>query len=90
MNFADLLTKKHDLSVDNLSTGSDWQTGLPWMRLGIEDMPLFSHESLTITKEVEELIEECFKSVTILCEPLTLEKEIVGSSSGENISVSDK
>ena len=25
MNLANLLTKKHDLSVDNLSTSSDWQ-----------------------------------------------------------------
>ena len=29
MNLADLLTKKHDLSVGSLSTGSEWQTGLP-------------------------------------------------------------
>ena len=88
MNLADLLTK-NNLSVDNLSTGSDWQTGLAWMRLGTEDMPFSQYQSLTITKEVEKLIEEeCFKDVTLLSEPLTVEKEIVGSNIGENISVS--
>ena len=51
-------------------------------------MQLFSYKSLTLTKEVEELIEEeCIKSVTILCEPLFLEKEIVGLNSLDNISV---
>ena len=70
MNLADLLIKKNDLSVDNLSTGTDWQTGLPWMRLGTEDMPLSPCQSLTITKEAEKLSEEeCFKNVTILSEP---------------------
>ena len=29
LNLSDLLTKKHDLIVEDLSTGSNWQTGLP-------------------------------------------------------------
>ena len=29
LNLSDLLTKKHDLTVEDLSTGSNWQTGLP-------------------------------------------------------------
>ena len=63
INLADLLMKKHELTVEDLSTGSDWQSGLPRMRLGTEDMPLSPHQSLTITREVEELIEEeCFNS----------------------------
>ena len=38
---------------------------------------------------MEELIEEeCFKVVTLLSEPLTLEKEILGSSIGVNLCVS--
>ena len=42
-----------------------------------------------LTREVEELIEEeCFKSVTLLSNPLTLDKEIVGLNICENISVS--
>ena len=89
MNLADLLTKKHELTFRDLSTGSDWQTGLPWMRLDTEDMPLFLYQSLTITREVEELIEEeCFKNITLLSEPLTLEKNIPGLGTGVNLSVS--
>ena len=30
LNLSDLLTEKHDLTVE----GSNWQTGLPWMKLG--------------------------------------------------------
>ena len=75
--------------VENLSTCSDWQTGRPWMRLGTEDMPLSPYQSLTITREVEELIEEeYFKDVTLLSEPLTLEKEIPGSNIGVNLIIS--
>ena len=43
LNLSDLLTKKHDLTVEDLSTGSHWQAGHPWMKLGIEDMPLFPY-----------------------------------------------
>ena len=70
LNLSDLLTKKHDLTVDDLSTGSKWQTGLPWMKLRIEDIPLAPYQSLTITKEIEELIkEECFKELSPVPEP---------------------
>ena len=33
LNLSDLLTKKHDLTVEDLSTGSNWQAGLPWIKL---------------------------------------------------------
>ena len=78
MNITDLLTKRHELSVESLSTGSEWQSGLSWMNLGIEDMPLSPYQSLTISKEVEELIEEeCFKNINLLSEPLNFEKNVV-------------
>ena len=89
MNLSDLLTTKHDLTIEDLSTGSNWQTGLPWMRLGTEDMPLSPYQSLTITREVEELIEEeCFKEIALLPEPLTLETEIPRLGTGVNLSIS--
>ena len=57
------------------------------MRLGTEDMPLSPYQTLTITREVEELIEEeCFKDIALLPEPLTLEKEIPGLGIGVNLS----
>ena len=88
INLSDLLTKKHDLTIEDLSTGSNWQTGLPWMKLGIEDMPLSPYQSLTINREVEELIEEeCFKEISLVPEPLNLETEIPGLGTGANFSV---
>ena len=88
LNLSDLLTKKHDLTVEDLSTGSNWQAGLPWMKLGTKDMPLFPHQLLTITREVEELIEEeCFKDVSPIPEPLFPEMEIPGLGTGVNASV---
>ena len=78
MNITDLLTKRHELSVESLSTGSKWQSGLSWMNLGIEEMPLSPYQSLTISREVEELIEEeCFKNINLLSEPLNFEKNVV-------------
>ena len=58
LNLSDLLTKMHELTVEDLSTGSNWQAGLPWMKLGTEDMPLSPYQLLIITREVEELTEE--------------------------------
>ena len=47
------------------------------MKFGTEDMPLALYQSLTITREVEELIEEeCFKEILPVPEPLILENEI--------------
>ena len=88
LNLSDLLTKRHDLTVEDLSTGSYWQAGYPWMKLGTEDMPLFLYQSLTLTREVEELIEEeCFKDVSPTPEPLIPEMEIMGLGAGVNTSV---
>ena len=58
------------------------------MKLGTEDMPLFPYQSLTITREVEELIEkECFKDVSPIPEPSIPEMEILGLRTGVNVSV---
>ena len=46
LNLSDLMTKKHELTVEDLSTGSNWQSGHPWMRLETVDMPLFPYQSL--------------------------------------------
>ena len=51
-------------------------------------MPLSPYRLLTITREVEELIEEeCFKDVSPIPEPLIPETEIPGSGTGVNNSV---
>ena len=51
-------------------------------------MPLSPYQSLTITKDVEDLIEEeCFKDVSPPPEPLTPEMEFPGLGAGVNGSV---
>ena len=58
------------------------------MKLGTEDMPLSPYQTLTITREVEELIEEeCLKDISPIPEPLILETEILRSGTGVNFSV---
>ena len=58
------------------------------MKLETVDMPLFPYQSLTITKDVEELIEEeCFKDVSPPTEPLIPEQEIPGLGAGVETSV---
>ena len=47
------------------------------------DMPLFPYQSLTLTKDIEALIEEeCFKDVSPPPEPLIPEMEIPGLGAG--------
>ena len=88
LNLSDLLTKKHDLTVEDLSTGSNWQSGYPWMKLETVDMPLFPFQSLTISQDVEELIEEeCFKDISPPPEPLIPEMEILGLGAGVENSI---
>ena len=59
------MTKKHDLTVEDLSTGSNWQSVYPWMRVETVDMSLFPYQSLTISLDVEELIEaEYFRDIS--------------------------
>ena len=53
-NFADLITKKHELSVESVSLNSVWQTGLPWMKLDTEDMPLLAYDQLRVEKPIED------------------------------------
>ena len=50
LNLADLLTKHHELNVDSVTMHSVWQTGLPWMQLDVESMPLLAYEQLTVDK----------------------------------------
>ena len=40
LNLSDLLTKKHAVKVEDVSTGSVWIEGLDWMTKDTEDMPL--------------------------------------------------
>ena len=49
-NLADLLTKKHELSVESVTLNSVWQNSLPRMRLDTESMPLLAYDQLRVEK----------------------------------------
>ena len=58
------------------------------MKLETVDMLLFPYQSLRISQDVEELIEEeCFKDVSPPPEPLIPEMEIAGLGAGVETSV---
>ena len=60
-NIADLLTKYHELSIQDLSTGSLWQCGHPWMHKDEDHMNLHNYEDLKIdTNSTSEITTECF------------------------------
>ena len=52
-NLADLLTK-HELSVDSVTLNFVWQSGLPWMRLDTESMPLLAYDQLRVEKPIKD------------------------------------
>ena len=60
-NLANLLTKKHELSVESVSLNSAWQTGLPWMKLDTGYMPLLVYDQLRVEKPIEDKVRvECY------------------------------
>ena len=62
LNLADLLTKKHDIRLEDYAIGSLWQNGLPWMKLPTESMPLMKYSQLKLDKpDQSELVKECYQ-----------------------------
>ena len=60
-NLADLLTKRHDIKIDQVSIGSPWQEGEPWMKVDLKDMNLVSYDMLSLDKKAQDEIQtECF------------------------------
>lgn len=61
LNIADLLTKSHDIKPQSLDHSSEWQNGLAWMTLKVEEMPITHYKDLTVSKtENKEIDQECF------------------------------
>ena len=61
LNPADLVTKRHSILPDTISSGSTWQQGYPWMRLPTNEMPLTSYDDLRLSKEdLSAIDQECF------------------------------
>ena len=61
LNLADLLTKQCELSVKSITLDSECQTGLPWMRLDTESMPLLVYDQLRVEQLIEDEVRvECY------------------------------
>ena len=61
-NIADLLTKFHDISIDDVSINSRWQNGDPWMRLDTDQMKLTKFSDLNPDhRDSKEVLKECFQ-----------------------------
>ena len=61
INLADLLTKQHELSTQAVTLNSEWQTGLPWMRLDTESMLLLAYNQFRVEKTIEDEVKvECY------------------------------
>ena len=72
---SDMLTRPATISVDKVSIGSEWQTGMEWMKLETADMPLTRYTQISIDKSVEnEISKECFE------EPFALTSDILTHS----------
>ena len=64
LNPADLLTKPHDITPRDLTADSPWQSGLDWMKLPFEQMPLKSYSDLRLDAKIQQEVEkECFNDV---------------------------
>ena len=60
-NIADLLTKEHSISTQDVSEGSLWQTGPAWLSLPVDSMPLKKYDQIFLKKEEEtEALKECY------------------------------
>ena len=60
-NIADLLTKPHDIQVEELSIGSLWQDGPSWLALDSNSFPKSQYSDLTVSPiQVLDIKKECF------------------------------
>ena len=65
-NVADMLTKPHELTPDDLGPLSRWQKGDPWMNLPFTQMPITKYEELTVSEKEDETVNsECFKEIEV-------------------------
>ena len=81
-NIADLLTKEHSISAQDVSEGSLWQTGPAWLSRPVDSMPLKKYDQIFL-KEKEETgaLNECYS------DPFMTSRELdtLPSSSGLNV-----
>ena len=62
LNIADLLTKEMEINLEDLASGSLWQSGPEWMALPVEDMPLMKYSDLKLDNAKQsEAVKECYQ-----------------------------
>ena len=67
LNMADLLTKPNNITPKDIGLNSEWQTGLPWMTLPVNQMPISKYSDLQITiEETNNIDKECFPDPVFL------------------------
>ena len=60
-NIADLLTKPHDVQIQDLSIGSVWQDGPSWLALESGKFPKSQYSDLTVSPiQAKDIKDECF------------------------------
>lgn len=70
-NLADLLTKPHDISTEKVTIGSDWESGLVWMKLPTDEMPITKYSRLQVPSESSTQADlECFDEPFLLTQGL--------------------
>lgn len=68
LNMADILTKG-TISLPEVAADSNWQSGLPWMRVEVPEMPLTRFSDISLSKEDAEK----FLAETMAADPLLSE-----------------
>ena len=91
LNIADLLTKPHQISIEDVSLGSVWQNGPEWMRRDTVSMPLTRYDQLVVDKSVEDKVDlEYFDEPFLLNAFLSMHYAETGSllprSAGRDVS----
>jgi len=67
INIADILTKPREVAMSDVSMGSHWQDGFPWMKLSTASMPIHPYKAITVPRELEtDMSKECFADPTFL------------------------
>jgi hypothetical protein len=79
LNPADLVTKRHNILPETLSSGSTWQQGYPWMKLARDEMPLTTYDDLRLSNEdISAIDQECFPE-PILTQDTTVQHQVLHS-----------
>ena len=63
LNIADLLTKEHPITAQDVSEGSLWQSGPEWLSKPLSQMPVKKYDQIFLKKDDEkEALKECTRN----------------------------